>query len=77
MPDDGEAIVTDEAGLAVFDLLRSWRHDADAVLCAFDLIELDGQNLRRLPNAQTNVGQTGRRAEARHCAQRALRRRRR
>ena len=38
---DGEAIVTDEAGLAVFELPRSWRHNHAAVLCAFDLIELD------------------------------------
>ena len=38
---DGEAIVTDEAGLAVFELLRSWRHKHAAVLCAFDVIELD------------------------------------
>ena len=35
--------------LAVFDLLRSWRHNHVAVLCAFDLIELDGKNLRRTP----------------------------
>jgi ATP-dependent DNA ligase len=46
---DGEAIVTDDAGLAVFELPRSWRHDTAAVLCAFDLIELDGQDLRRRP----------------------------
>ena len=37
------------SGLAVFDLLRSWRHDHAAVLCAFDLIELDGKDLRRTP----------------------------
>jgi bifunctional non-homologous end joining protein LigD len=46
---DGEAIVTDEAGLAVFELLRSFRHDHAAVLRAFDLLELDGEDLRRLP----------------------------
>jgi bifunctional non-homologous end joining protein LigD len=46
---DGEAIVSNEAGLAVFELLRSWRHDHMAVLCAFDLLKLDGQDLRRLP----------------------------
>jgi len=46
---DGEVIVTDEAGLAVFALLRSWRHDHAAVLCAFDVIELDGKDLRRAP----------------------------
>jgi bifunctional non-homologous end joining protein LigD len=44
---DGEAIVCDENGLAVFDLIRQYRHDAAAVLCAFDLLKLDGQDLRR------------------------------
>jgi ATP-dependent DNA ligase len=28
---DGEAIVSDEAGLAVFELIRSFRHDAAAL----------------------------------------------
>jgi bifunctional non-homologous end joining protein LigD len=46
---DGEAIVTNERGLAVFDLIRHQRHGADAVLLAFDLIELDGEDLRRKP----------------------------
>jgi bifunctional non-homologous end joining protein LigD len=46
---DGEAIVVDKRGLSAFDLLRSWRHDHAAVLCAFDLIELDGKDLRRIP----------------------------
>jgi bifunctional non-homologous end joining protein LigD len=44
---DGEAIVTDSDGLAVFDLIRHKRHGEGAVLCAFDLIELDGEDLRR------------------------------
>jgi bifunctional non-homologous end joining protein LigD len=46
---DGEAIVTNERGLAVFDLIRHQRHGADAVLIAFDLIQLDGEDLRRSP----------------------------
>jgi bifunctional non-homologous end joining protein LigD len=45
---DGEAIVVNQRGLSAFDLLRSWRHDHAAVLCAFDLIELDGK-LRGTP----------------------------
>jgi bifunctional non-homologous end joining protein LigD len=49
---DGEAIVTDERGLAVFDLIRHKRHGDDAVLIAFDLIELDGEDLRRTPIEQ-------------------------
>ncbi len=46
---DGEAIVTNDSGLAVFDLIRRKRHRGDAVLIAFDLIELDGEDLRRSP----------------------------
>ena len=46
---DGEAIVTDQKGLAVFDLIRGHRPSAAAVLCAFDLLELDGEDLRREP----------------------------
>ena len=43
---DGEAIVCDEDGLAVFDLIR--RHDTvtNAEHCAFDLLELDGRDLQ-------------------------------
>jgi hypothetical protein len=37
---DGEAIVCNDNGLAVFDLIRDWRHNARAVLCAFDLLEV-------------------------------------
>jgi bifunctional non-homologous end joining protein LigD len=43
---DGEAIACDDNGLSVFHRLR--RREA-AILCAFDLIELDGQDLRREP----------------------------
>jgi bifunctional non-homologous end joining protein LigD len=46
---DGEAIVTNHRGLAVFDLIRRNGHGRDAVLCAFDLIEFDGEDLRRTP----------------------------
>jgi bifunctional non-homologous end joining protein LigD len=46
---DGEAIVCDENGLAVFDLIRGHGSKASAVHCAFDLLELDGRDLRRRP----------------------------
>jgi ATP-dependent DNA ligase len=36
-------------GLSVFDLIRYHRHDHAAVLCAFDLVELDGEDLRGMP----------------------------
>jgi bifunctional non-homologous end joining protein LigD len=44
---DGEAIVTGDRGLAVFEMIRNRRHEAGTVLCAFNLIELDGEDLRR------------------------------
>jgi bifunctional non-homologous end joining protein LigD len=49
---DGEAIVVNSDGLSVFDLLRYRQHDGAAVLCAFDLIELDGKDLRNAPIEQ-------------------------
>jgi ATP-dependent DNA ligase len=49
---DGEAIVTNERGLAVFDLIRHQRHGDEVVLIAFDLIELDGEDMRRTPIEQ-------------------------
>jgi bifunctional non-homologous end joining protein LigD len=49
---DGEVIVTNERGLAVFDLIRHHHRGADAVLIAFDLIELEGEDLRRCPLEQ-------------------------
>ena len=46
---DGEAIVSDADGLADFELLRRRQHDHIVTLCAFDLLELDGRDLRRQP----------------------------
>ena len=46
---DGEAIVCDDNGLAVFDLVRGHATDARAVLCAFDLLEVNGEAIRREP----------------------------
>jgi len=46
---DGEAIVVNGEGLSVFDLLRYRHNDHAAVLCAFDLIELDGYDFRHQP----------------------------
>ena len=44
---DGEAVTCSEAGLADFDGLRNRRGDVH--LCAFDLVELDGRDLRLEP----------------------------
>jgi bifunctional non-homologous end joining protein LigD len=46
---DGEAIVCNDKGLAVFELIRGHGAKATAVHCAFDLLELDGDDLRREP----------------------------
>ena len=46
---DGEAVVVDQNGLSVFNLLRYRQHDHAATLCAFDLLELDGADLRPSP----------------------------
>ena len=52
---DGEAIVCDKNGLAVFDLIRGHGSKASAVHCAFDLLELDGKDLRRRPIEERKV----------------------
>ena len=46
---DGEVVCCDERGLATFQLLRHRRNEAQAFLYAFDLLELDGTDLRREP----------------------------
>jgi ATP-dependent DNA ligase len=44
---DGEAIVLGDDGLPSFDRLRYRRRDASVILVAFDLIEFNGDDLRR------------------------------
>src|SRR5271170_6093693 len=46
---DGEAIAADDRGLSVFDRIRYRRQDHAGTLCAFDLLELDGEDLRHAP----------------------------
>jgi bifunctional non-homologous end joining protein LigD len=46
---DGEAIAVDMNGLSVFDLIRYRRQDHAVTLCAFDLLDLDGEDLRQMP----------------------------
>jgi bifunctional non-homologous end joining protein LigD len=48
---DGEAVACGDDGVASFDRIRYRHHDADVFLYAFDLIELDGDDLRRDPLA--------------------------
>jgi bifunctional non-homologous end joining protein LigD len=46
---DGEAVVTGPDGIAVFDALHRRRRATNAMLYAFDLLELNGKDLRPLP----------------------------
>ena len=46
---DGEVVCCDERGLAVFHVLRRRQNEASAFLYAFDLLELDGTDMRREP----------------------------
>jgi ATP-dependent DNA ligase len=46
---DGEAVACDDDGIPNFDRLRYCHHDDSVLLCAFDLLELDGDDLRREP----------------------------
>jgi bifunctional non-homologous end joining protein LigD len=45
---DGEAVACDDNGVASFDLIRHHRDNDRAFLYAFDLIELNGDDLRPL-----------------------------
>jgi ATP-dependent DNA ligase len=46
---DGEAAVSDAAGVAVFEVLYRPRAAPDAILYAFDPLELNGKDPRPLP----------------------------
>src|SRR6478735_374504 len=46
---DGEVVCCDERGLATFQLVRHRRNEPQAFLYAFDLLELNGTDLRREP----------------------------
>jgi bifunctional non-homologous end joining protein LigD len=49
---DGELIACDGNGLADFEALRYRRREATVLLIVFDLLELDGRDLRREPIEQ-------------------------
>jgi bifunctional non-homologous end joining protein LigD len=46
---DGEAVACDDHGMPSFERIRYRQHDADVFLYAFDLIESNGDDLRRRP----------------------------
>jgi hypothetical protein len=51
---DGEAVACDDNGVASFDLIRHDRANERTFLYAFDLIELNGDDLRRDPPVLCN-----------------------
>ena len=52
---DGEAVACDGDGMPCFDRLRYRRQDGHVFLYAFDLIELNGDDLRREPIERRKV----------------------
>jgi bifunctional non-homologous end joining protein LigD len=46
---DGEAVACDDNGMPSFNRIRYRRHDSTVFLYGFDLIELNGDDLRREP----------------------------
>jgi ATP-dependent DNA ligase len=46
---DGEVVCCDERGVAAFHVLRRRQNEPEAFLYAFDLLELDGTDMRREP----------------------------
>jgi hypothetical protein len=52
---DGEAVCCDDNGVSNFNRIRYRRHDGDVFLYAFDLIEFDGDDLRREPIERRKV----------------------
>ncbi len=46
---DGEAVLLGVDGVSDFDGLHSRQHDAEVQLYAFDILAIDGDDLRKLP----------------------------
>ena len=72
---DGEAVVCGPDGVAVFDALHRRGTVTEAMLYAFDLLELDGEDSARCARrAQGTAGEATERAPARHRPERSHRR---
>jgi ATP-dependent DNA ligase len=46
---DGEAVILGVDGISDFNALHSGKHNEEVQLCAFDMLAMDGEDLRRLP----------------------------
>jgi bifunctional non-homologous end joining protein LigD len=75
---DGEAVACDDNGLASFERIRYRQHDGDVSLYAFELIELNGHDLRRDPLQvrKATLASILDQGPSRHSVQRAFGRRR-
>jgi bifunctional non-homologous end joining protein LigD len=52
---DGEAVVLQPDGISDFDSLQSRRRDNDVQLYAFDVLAIDGEDVRQLPLSMRKV----------------------
>ena len=75
---DGEAVACDDSGIAQFDRIRYRSYDGTVFLYAFDLIELNGDDLRRDPLEvrKATLASIAGQGWTRHPVQRAYRMRR-
>src|ERR1700732_76015 len=53
---DGEAVACSDDGIASFERIRYRRHDGGVFLFALDLLELDGEDMRRDPLGRRRSG---------------------
>jgi ATP-dependent DNA ligase len=60
---DGEAVILGVDGISDFNALHSGRYNDEVQLCAFDVLAMDGDDLRKLPLSmrKTNLARLHRR----------------
>ena len=56
---DGEAVILGVDGMSDFNALHSGKHGAEVQLCAFDVLAIDGDDLRELPLAMRKANLAG------------------
>jgi bifunctional non-homologous end joining protein LigD len=52
---DGEAVIPGVDGIADFNALHSGKQNGEVQLCAFDVLAMDGDDLRNLPLSMRKV----------------------
>src|ERR1700741_4172847 len=56
---DGEAVILGVDGISDFNALHSGKHSEEVQLCAFDLLAMDGDDLRDLPLSMRKANLAG------------------